>query len=82
MDEIISLRVKKELKEKMRMHDDVNWSAVLRRAIIENLENRRKVDLEKRKKASEDIDKIRESGIFDGKMDSVSIIRKWRDKKR
>ena len=81
-DAIISVRVDKGLKEKMKFHEEVNWSAVLRRAIIENLENREKTNLERRKKASEDIDKLRNSGVFDGRRDSVSIIREWRDKRR
>ena len=82
MDEIISLRVSKEMKEKMRSHEEVNWSAVLRRAIIENLENKERVDLEKRKRASEEMDKIRKSGVFDGGKDSTLIIREWRNKRR
>jgi len=79
---IISLRIDNELRKKMRSHEEVNWSAVLRRAIIENLENKERVDLEKRKRASEEMDKIRKSGVFDGGKDSTLIIREWRNKRR
>lgn len=79
---IISLRIDKELRERMRNYDEVNWSAVLRKAIIENLKNKEKIDLERRKKAAKMMDKIRVSGVFGGGKDSVSIIREWRDKRK
>lgn len=79
---IISLRVDKEIRKKMRSHDEVNWSAILRKAIIENLENKEKIDFEKRKKASEEIDKIRKSRVFDGGKNSTLIIREWRNKRK
>ena len=78
----ISLRIDNNLRNKMRMHEEINWSVILRRAIIENLENKMKVDLEKRKRACEEIDKIRKSGIFKGGKDSTLIIREWRDKRK
>ncbi|MEK6926293.1 MAG: hypothetical protein AABW50_03370 [Nanoarchaeota archaeon] len=81
-DTTISLRINRDVKNRMKMHEEINWSAVLRRAIIENLENKEKVDLEKRRKASEEIDKIRKSGVFDGGKDSTLIIREWRNKRR
>ncbi|MEK6830021.1 MAG: VapB-type antitoxin [Nanoarchaeota archaeon] len=81
-DAIISVRVNKELKEKMKMQEEINWSAVLRRAIIESLQNKEKIDLEKRMRASEGIDKIRKSGIFNGGKEGTRIIREWRDKRR
>ena len=81
MDEIISLRVKKQLKERMRAHDEINWSAVLRKAIIENLENRKKVNLEKRKKVFAMMDKLRKEKAFDGDRNSTEIIREWRNKR-
>lgn len=39
-----------------------------------------KIDLEKRKRASEEMDKLRKSGAFDGGKNSTEIIREWRDK--
>ena len=81
-DAIISLRVDKELRKKMRAQEEVNWSAVLRRAIIENIQNKEKVNREERRKAIEEMDKLRKLGVFDGKRDSTSIIREWRNKRR
>ena len=78
---IISVRIDKELRKKMRSHEEVNWSAVLRRAIIENLESRERVNFEKRKKAFAMMDEIRKSRVFDGGRNSTEIIREWRDKR-
>ena len=66
----------------MRSHEEVNLSAVLRRAIIENLENKEKVDREKRRKAFAMMDKLRKEGAFDGDRNSTEIIREWRNRRR
>lgn len=81
-DTTISLRINKDTRELMKMHEEINWSAVLRRAIIENLENRQRVNLEKRRKAFAMMDKLRKKRAFDGKRDSTGIIREWRDKRK
>ncbi len=78
---IISVRINKELKEKMNLYEDVNWSAVLRKAIIENLDSKQRIDIEKRKKAFALMDKLRKKRVFDGGKNSTEIIRKWRDKR-
>ncbi len=80
-DAIISVRVNEELRKKMKIHEEINWSAVLRRAIIENLENKEAVDLEKRRKAFAMMDKLRKEGAFDGSRNSTEIIREWRNKR-
>lgn len=80
-DTTISVRIDKGIREKMKSHEEVNWSAILRRAIIENLKNKEKTDLEKRKKAARMMDKIRVSGVFDSGRNSTEIIRKWRNKR-
>ena len=81
-DTTISLRINRELRDMMKSHEEINWSAILRRAIIENLKHREVIDLEKRRKASEEIDKIRKSGVFSGGKDSTLIIREWRNKRK
>lgn len=80
-DAIISVRINKELRDKMKSQEEVNWSAVLRRAIIENIERGKKVNLERRKKAIAMMDKLRKEGAFDGGRNSTEIIREWRDKR-
>ena len=78
----VSVRINKELREKMRVHDEINWSAVLRRAITENLKNKETIDFGKMKNASEEIDKIRKSGIFGKGKEGTLIIREWRNKRK
>jgi hypothetical protein len=81
-DTTISVRVDKDLREQMKMHENINWSAVLRGSISEQLENLEQIDLEQAKKASLEIDKIRKSKVFSAKPLAEDLIRKWRDKKR
>ena len=53
-EEIISLRIGKELRNKMKLHDEMNWSAVLRKAIESKLDEL--VEIEKLKKRLESKD--------------------------
>ncbi|MEK6894328.1 MAG: hypothetical protein AABX10_02600 [Nanoarchaeota archaeon] len=81
-DEIISLRIDKSLKEKMRLYNHINWSAILRRALIEEINKMHRIDKKRAMKAALEIDKIRKSGVFNGGKTGTQIIREWRDKKR
>ena len=72
---VISLRVEDKLKKEMERMKWVNWSEVLRESL------RRKIEEEKRKRIGyavkmhmEILSKVRKS-----KIDSVSIIRKFRE---
>jgi hypothetical protein len=81
-DEVISLRVGKELRRKMKMYEYINWSAIVRRALAEEMEKMHKIDRKKALEAARDMDKIRKSGVFNGGKTGTEIIREWRDKKR
>ena len=81
-DEIISLRIDKSLKEQMRKHVHINWSALLRRALIEELEKMHKIDRARALKVLRGADKIRKSGAFNSEKTGAEIIREWRDKRR
>ena len=81
-DVTISLRVDKALHEQMKFHDEINWSAVLRKTITEQIENLEKIDYERAKEAAHSIDKLRMSGIFSKGKSSVEIIRAWRQKRK
>lgn len=81
-DEIISLRIGKELKSKMRMHSHINWSAIIRRALAEEVLKLHKIDRAKALRAFESAKKTRESGVFSGGKTGAEIIREWRDKRR
>ena len=52
---IITIRVRDELKEKMKQYSHINWSEVIRKAIEERIRleksiSRRKIDVERLKK--------------------------------
>ena len=83
MGEMISVRVPRELREKMRKFSHVNWSEVVREAI------RRRVEVEERRlrmlEAARDMDRIR-SRILQlygaTEYDSSEVIRRWRELRR
>lgn len=81
-DEVISLRVGKEMRQQMRMHPHINWSALTRRALIQELDRMHTIDKKKALEAAADMDKIRKSCVFDGGKTGAQIIREWRDKRR
>ena len=82
-DTTISVRINRELQEKMKKLDYINWSAILRKSIINELSKREEVDKERIKEASKQIDKLRESGAFSsGKKSGTEIIREWRNKRK
>lgn len=85
-DSIISLRIDKETLKKMRMNDEINWSAFLRNCLNQKLEKMKETensfDYDRARKAMEDAEKIRKSGIFDGGKTGVEIIREWRNKRK
>lgn len=84
-ERIISSRIDKPLHDRMKLHDEINWSAVIRKALIEKIrktEKEREFDEKKAGEAAKAIDKIRESGVFDKGKSSTMIIREWKDKKK
>lgn len=86
-DSIISLRINKEILKKMRKYDEINWSAILRNCLIGKIENMEKTedkfDSERAKKASEIMDKIRNSSKAKaGGKTSVELIREWRNRRK
>ncbi len=78
----ISVRVDKKLHEQMKLHDEVNWSAILRKSIAEQLEEREQIDTVRARKAAQRIDELRRAGAFKGGKSSVEIIREWREKRK
>lgn len=86
VDSIISLRIDKETLIRMRMNDEINWSAFLRKCLNQKLEKMQETensfDVEKAKRAAEDMDRIRKSKVFDGGKTGTEIIREWRNKRK
>mgnify|MGYP001566384737 CR=1 FL=1 len=81
-DTTISLRIDQNLRDKMRRMDHINWSAILRKALIHELSKIDEVNKEKLRKATETMNRIRKQRIFDNGKTSVEIIREWRNKRK
>jgi len=70
----ITLRVPEELKKEMEKLKHINWSEVMRKAIIEEIRRG------KMRKASKTIEELRAKSRI--KWDSVAVIREWRERRR
>ena len=81
-ESIISVRVDRGLHTQMKLHDEINWSAILRKAIMREIEQLERIDSERAQKVAKVIDAIRKSRVFDSGKSSVKIIREWRDKRK
>jgi hypothetical protein len=77
---IISVRIDEQTRRKMKLLSHLNWSEVIRHAIIQKIkqeENRkRRLDPKMLKEAAEITDKIRKPSPS---WSSTEEIRKWRD---
>jgi len=78
----ISVKIDNEIYSNMKMHDYINWSALIRKSLVQQLEQMNRINTEKAKKAAIDIDRIRKSGVFKGGKSGVEIIREWRNKRK
>ena len=81
-DVTVSLRVPESVHNEMKMHDEINWSAILRKSILEHLGKTYHINEEKARQAAKAIDKMREGRVFDQGESGVKTIREWRNKRR
>lgn len=81
MVEVVSSRVDEDTRRKMKRLRHVNWSEVMRQAIIQKIEEetRRKVDPADVEEAINLMDQVRRP--HEG-YDGTEEIRKWRDKRK
>jgi len=81
---IISVRVDKELHNQMQLYDEINWSAIIRKSIAEQVEKmeQEQIDKPRAEKAAERMDALRRARAFDHGKPSGEIIRKWRQKRK
>jgi len=70
----VTVRVPEETKREMEKLKHVNWSEVMRKAIIEEVRR------EKMRSAARRIEELRAKSKV--KWDSVSVIREWRERRR
>lgn len=85
-DVTMSFRVKKDIYDQMKMHDEINWSAVVRNAVKEKIKQRDhaggEVNEARIREILNEAKKIRDSKVFDRGKSSTQIIREWRDKRK
>jgi len=79
---IISVRVDKPIHDQMKIHDEINWSGVLRSAIDKKLDELETIDIKKAQEAMSEVEKLRKSKAFTTKKLAEETIREWRDKRR
>jgi hypothetical protein len=81
--EVVSIKVDKKTKDKMRKFSNVNWSETIRSAIETKLEEEqlknRHLDFDEIREASKMADSVRRS--IKG-WNSTTEIRKWRDQRK
>jgi ribosomal protein L14E/L6E/L27E len=83
VSKVFTIRIPREVKEKMRRYKHINWSEIARSAILNKLKEVEEV--EKRLKAAETMDRIREEMLKNYGMsdyDSAEVIRYWRSIRR
>jgi len=77
---VVTIRLDEETRRKMKLLSHLNWSEVIRQAIVQKIleeENKkRKLDLKMLKEAAEITDKIRKPSPS---WSSTEEIRKWRE---
>ncbi|MBS3168646.1 hypothetical protein J4216_05965 [Candidatus Woesearchaeota archaeon] len=82
MTKSISVKIEEELWKKMKTHEEINWSGVIRNSIKNKLESLEgKFDKGIAKEAFLDSEEILKEKIFKGRS-GTEIIREWRDKRR
>lgn len=81
--DVVSFRVDKELRKKMRSLPYINWSSVFREAvtkkILEEESKRRRLDSNALSEAVEITERIRRTSP---RWDSTEEIRKWREERK
>ena len=78
----ISVRVEKSVHDQMQLHDEINWSGVLRTAIDKKLDELETIDTKQAREAIAETAKLRKAKSFAGKKLAEEIIREWRDKRK
>jgi len=84
MVEVVSAKIDDDTRRRMRRLSDINWSEVIRQAIINKIEEeetrRQLFNREKLEKAARETDAIRTPSSAG--WDSTEEIRRWREARR
>ena len=78
----ISVRVDETVHKQMKLHDDINWSAVIRQSLSQKLEQMESINIDRALRGAKQMDALRKSKSFDHGKQSVELIREWREKRK
>ena len=78
----ISLRLDNKIHKLMKSHDEINWSAVIRKSISNYVEKFEEIDSGIANEAVIEMDNLRKLKTFSHGKKSGEIIREWRDKRK
>ena len=81
-DEIISIRIDKTIRQKMKMHEHINWSALIRKSLVAEIQKMHLVEKNRAERAARDMDALRKIISNQNKQSGVEIIREWRKKRK
>ena len=81
-DVTISLRIDKQLHQQMKVHEEINWSAAIRKSISEQIDNLETINLQRAMESKKIMDRLRKARAFDNGKSSTAVIREWREKRR
>ena len=81
-DVVVSVRVDESVHDQMKAHDEINWSAVVRKSITEKLANTHVIDTARARRAVLIMDELRSKNILSSGKNSVELIREWRQKRK
>ncbi|HLD81397.1 MAG TPA: hypothetical protein VJA40_05340 [archaeon] len=82
---VVSVKVDEQSKQLMEKHEEINWSAVMRRSIAEKIRDLEATRLDKKRalRAIQDAVRIQEKHVLKkGEKTGAELIREWRDKRR
>lgn len=81
-DTTISVRVDEVIHKQMRVHEDINWSAVLRQSLVKKLEQLETIDYDRAQHGAKRMDALRKAKTFDHGKQVTEFIREWREKRK
>ncbi|MGH8742921.1 MAG: hypothetical protein ACREUY_01435 [Burkholderiales bacterium] len=81
-DTTVSVRIDKRLHDQMRLHEDINWSAVLRKSIEQKIEDVERIDVARARRAMDALEQLRKKRAFDRGKPTGELLREWRERRR
>ncbi len=78
----ISVRVDEMIHKQMKLHDEINWSAVIRTSLAEKLDKLETIDTTRALQAAKKMDALRKAKVFSQGKQTTELIREWREKRK